>query len=69
MLRQLSTRVFEPLSMWLMIAGIVALCQPWSQTLHRYSVAILLLGLVGFSIFSHIRPLEGTGFERERPSQ
>jgi uncharacterized membrane protein YccC len=63
MLRRLSTKVFEPLSMWLMIAGIAALCQPWSETLHRYSVAILLIGLIGFSIFSHFKPAPLTGPE------
>jgi hypothetical protein len=56
MLRQLSVKVLEPLSMWLMVAGIVALCQPWSETLHRYSVTIILAGIAGFTIFSHVKP-------------
>ena len=43
--------------MWLMVLGIVSLCQPWSQTLHVYGVTITLVGLVGFSIFSKIKPL------------
>jgi uncharacterized membrane protein YhaH (DUF805 family) len=64
-MRRLSVKVFEPLSMWVMIAGIVALCQPWSETLHRYSIAILLAGLIGFSVFSHIRPAARTGPESE----
>ena len=54
--KQFSHRVLEPLSQWIMILGIVALCQPWSHLLHRYSVTIILVGLVGFSIFSKIRP-------------
>jgi hypothetical protein len=54
--RQLSVKVFEPLSMWTMVAGIVALCQPWNLFLHRYGVTIILIGLVGFLVFSHIRP-------------
>ena len=33
---------------WLMVLGIVALCQPWSLILHRYGVTIILVGLVGF---------------------
>jgi hypothetical protein len=29
----------------------VALVQPWSHLLHRYSVTVILIGLVGFSVF------------------
>jgi hypothetical protein len=53
-IRQLCSRVFEPLAMYTMIAGIVALCQPWSLLLHRYGVTIILVGLIGFLIFSHV---------------
>jgi hypothetical protein len=52
--RKLSARVLEPLAMYTMIAGIVALCQPWSLLLHRYGVTVILVGLVGFLIFSHV---------------
>ena len=45
--------------MYTMIAGIVALCQPWSMLLHRYGVTITLVGLVGFVIFSHVPPSQG----------
>jgi len=55
--RELSARVLEPLSMYAMIFGIVALCQPWVEVLHRYGVTITLAGLVGFSVFSKIKPL------------
>jgi hypothetical protein len=55
--RELSARVLEPLFQWLMIFGIVALCQPWVEVLHRYGVTITLAGLVGFSVFSKIKPL------------
>ena len=55
--RELSARVLEPLSMYTMIVGIVALCQPWVEVLHRYGVAIMLLGLIGFSVFSKIKPI------------
>ena len=54
--RQLSANVLEPLSQTLMIVGIIALCQPWVEVLHRYGVTIILVGLVGFSVFSKIRP-------------
>ena len=53
---QISARYLEPLSQWLMVLGIIALCQPWSMGLHRYGVTIILVGLVGFLIFSHIKP-------------
>jgi hypothetical protein len=53
---QISARHLEPLSMWTMIVGIVALLQPWSLLLHRYGVTITIIGLIGFLIFSHIRP-------------
>ena len=54
--KEMSARVFEPLSQWIMVVGIVALLQPWSLFLHRYGVTIILVGLVGFLIFSHIKP-------------
>ena len=55
--RQLSNKYLEPGSMWLMVLGIVALCQPWIQVLHSYGVTITLVGLIGFSVFSKIKPL------------
>ena len=54
--KQLSNRVLEPVSQWLMVIGIVVLCQPWSLDLHSYGVTIILIGLVGFSVFSKIKP-------------
>jgi len=56
--RAFSARYLEPAFMWLMVAGIVALCQPWVRTLHAYGVTITLVGLIGFSIFSKIKPRE-----------
>jgi hypothetical protein len=53
----MSARYFEPASQWIMIFGIVALVQPWIEVLHRYGVTIILVGLVGFLIFSHLSPL------------
>jgi hypothetical protein len=55
--RDLSNRVLEPASMYTMIFGIVALCQPWIEVLHRYGVTITLIGLIGFGVFSHIKPI------------
>jgi hypothetical protein len=54
--RQLSARVLEPASIWIMVLGIVVLCQPWSLDLHSYGITITLIGLIGFSIFSKIKP-------------
>jgi hypothetical protein len=54
--KQLSANVLEPLSMWTMIFGIVALCQPWIFFLHRYGVTVIIFGLIGFIVFSHIKP-------------
>ena len=56
-LPQMSARYLEPTSQWIMVFGIVALCQPWIEALHRYGVTIILAGLVGFLIFSHVSPL------------
>ena len=57
MFRQLSVKYFEPIFMWVIIFGIVSLCQPWFLTLHVYGFSIILIGLVGFIVFSHIKPL------------
>jgi hypothetical protein len=54
--RELNRRYFEPGSMWVMIFGIVALCQPWNFFLHRYGVTIIIIGLVAFLITAHIGP-------------
>ena len=54
--KELSYRVLEPASQWTMLAGVVFLCQPWIEILHIYSVTIMLIGLVGFIVFSHIKP-------------
>jgi len=48
-------RRLEFASMVLMMLGIVALCQPWSLFLHRYSVAMIIAGLVAFNVFSRIQ--------------
>jgi hypothetical protein len=57
--RETSQNYLEPASQWLMVAGVIALCQPWAEVLHRYSVTIILIGLVGFIVFSHIKPAPG----------
>jgi len=54
--KELSASVLEPAAQWLMIFGIVALCQPWIEPLHRYGATIILVGLIGFLVFSKIKP-------------
>ena len=51
----MNPRRLEMFFQWMMIVGIVALLQPWNLFLHRYGVTIILIGLVGFSVFIHIK--------------
>jgi len=53
-LRVFNQRFLEPGAQLLMIVGIISLCQPWVEVLHQWSVAIMLLGLVGFNVAVHI---------------
>jgi hypothetical protein len=46
----------ELFSMWVMVFGVVALCQPWVLILHSYGATIILAGLILFNIFSRIKP-------------
>ena len=46
----------ELFSMWLMVLGVVALCQPWILFLHSYGPTIILAGLILFNIFSRFKP-------------
>jgi hypothetical protein len=39
-----------------MILGLVFLCQPWVEVLHRYGLTITIIGLVAFMVTSHIPP-------------
>jgi hypothetical protein len=54
--KQISAKYLEPASIWVMVLGIVALCQPLNLTLHSYGLTIILVGLIGFNIFSKIKP-------------
>jgi len=47
-------RVLEPVSIWLMVIGVVALCQPWVNVLHLYATTITLVGIIGFNIAVHL---------------
>jgi len=52
--RAVNQRWLIPAAQGLMIAGIVALCQPWVEVLHRYGVTIMLVGLVSFMVTTKI---------------
>lgn len=54
--RYINEKYLVPGSQSLMILGIIALCQPWSLFFHRYGLTIILIGLVGFLVTSHIAP-------------
>jgi hypothetical protein len=57
-LRVFNQRFLEPGAQLLMILGIIFLCQPWLPFLHQWSVAVMLLGLIGFNVAVHIPPPE-----------
>ncbi|AHG49482.1 membrane protein (plasmid) [Rhizobium leguminosarum bv. trifolii CB782] len=63
-LRALNQKYLEPGSQYLMILGIVALCQPWNLFLHRYGMTMTLVGLIAFMVTTKIprdaRPDEGS---------
>jgi hypothetical protein len=56
--REFNARFFERLTMWLMIGGVILLCQPWFGFLHAYSIFIALMGLIGFNVAAHVPPPE-----------
>lgn len=58
MFRRICVKYLEPIFMFTIIFGIIFLSQPWSEFLHRYGFTVTLIGLVGFIIFSHVKPLE-----------
>jgi len=47
----------EFLSLLLIVFGIFALCQWFSLALYSHGLAILFLGWVGYSIWSHRKPV------------
>lgn len=65
MFRYLSVKYFEPISMWVIILGILCLCQPWILFLHVHGFIITIIGLAGFITFSHIKPLPEEAVEEQ----
>ncbi|HHY49324.1 MAG TPA: hypothetical protein GYA10_06210 [Alphaproteobacteria bacterium] len=51
--REFAQRRLEPISIWIMVAGIVFLCQPWVAFLHEWSVLVMLIGFIGFNVAIH----------------
>ncbi len=54
--RELNAKFLEPTAQWVMIGGLICLCQPWVEVLHRYGLTVVILGLIGFLVTSHIPP-------------
>lgn len=54
--RRISKKIIEPLSMMIIVIGIIALCQPWVLYLHRKGFLITGIGLAMFIFFSHVKP-------------
>ncbi|MGO8035193.1 hypothetical protein [Rhizobium leguminosarum] len=52
--RPLNQKYLEPASQYLMILGIIALCQPWNLFLHRYGMTMTLVGLIAFMVTTKI---------------
>ncbi len=56
--RELNAKYLVPAAQWIMILGIIGLCQPWSLFFHKYGLTITLIGLVMFLVVMHIAPPE-----------
>lgn len=56
--RALNQKYLEPGSQYLMIFGIIALCQPWNLFLHRYGLTMTLAGLIAFMVTTKIPRVE-----------
>jgi uncharacterized membrane protein len=54
--RQMNAKYYEPAAQWAMILGVIFLCQPWVEVLHRYGLTVIVLGLIAFMITSHVPP-------------
>ncbi len=54
-LKILRRQYLEPTFMWIMIFGIVALCQPWTFFLYQNGFAILSTGTLGYILAIHMK--------------
>jgi hypothetical protein len=51
--KEFAHRRLEPVSIWIMVTGIIFLCQPWVAFLHEWSVIVMLIGFIGFNVAIH----------------
>ena len=63
--REFAHTRLEPASIWIMVAGIAFLCQPWAQFLHYWSVLVMLIGLIGFNVAVHIPAPDGPKIDED----
>jgi hypothetical protein len=64
--REANKRYYEPIAQWTMILGLIFLCQPWVEVLHRYGLTVIIIGLVAFMVTSKIpAPPEAVEEEEE----
>jgi len=54
-LKILRRQYLEPIFMWIMIFGIVALCQPMTFFLYQNGFAILSTGTLGYILAIHMK--------------
>ena len=54
--REKNRKYYEPAAQSLMIFGLLSLCQPWIELLHRYGLTITIVGLIAFMVTSQIPP-------------
>ena len=66
-LRVFNQRFLEPITMALMVIGILFLCQPWIAVLHQWSVLVMLIGLIGFNVAVHIKPPDADPQDEPEP--
>jgi hypothetical protein len=57
MLQGRFAQIAEFSSIVLMLLGVVALCQPWSQKIYAIGIHPLFWGWLGLNIFSHRKPV------------
>lgn len=48
-------KVLEPFFLWLALAGILCLFQPFSLAVFGKGFAVLLAGFVGYNVASHVK--------------
>ncbi|MBU4292546.1 MAG: hypothetical protein KJ770_00650 [Actinobacteria bacterium] len=54
-LKILKKQYLEPVFMWVMMAGIFMLCQPFYILLYTYGYAVLLTGTAGYIFSIHLK--------------